>query len=67
MTPHESAKPCGCDPGAKWLCARHRVEANGLTPQTYGDCIACDNYILTESEAPYCPTCARLTREGTQP
>lgn len=24
MMPHESAQPCGCDPGAKWICERHR-------------------------------------------
>lgn len=32
----------------------------------YGDCVDCDNYILAESEAPYCPTCARLKREGSE-
>jgi hypothetical protein len=21
---HESAQPCGCDPGAKWVCEYHR-------------------------------------------
>lgn len=29
-----------------------------------GDCLGCDGYILAASEAPYCPTCARLRREG---
>lgn len=29
-----------------------------------GDCTTCDGYILAASEAPYCPTCARLQREG---
>lgn len=28
------------------------------------DCETCDGYILAASEAPYCPTCARLKREG---
>lgn len=31
---------------------------------TLGDCIGCDGYILAASEAPYCPTCARLKAEG---
>ena len=22
-----SAQPCGCDPGAKWVCERHQLEA----------------------------------------
>lgn len=22
-----SCQPCGCDPGAKWVCQRHQVEA----------------------------------------
>lgn len=30
----------------------------------YGDCVACDCYILHEAEKPYCPTCARLRREA---
>lgn len=21
---HESGRPCGCDPGANWVCAEHR-------------------------------------------
>ena len=24
MTTHESARLCGCDPGAHWTCAEHR-------------------------------------------
>ena len=28
----------------------------------YGDCIGCDGYILIQSEAPYCPSCAREHR-----
>lgn len=23
---HESARPCGCDPGAGWVCQRHQLE-----------------------------------------
>jgi len=23
---HESAMPCGCDKGAKWVCERHKLE-----------------------------------------
>ncbi len=78
---HESARPCGCDPGAKWICERHRGfigvdELAEVTPaqygylidrivaKSYGDCIGCDGYILALSEAPYCPTCARLRREA---
>ncbi len=90
MTPHESAQPCGCDPGAKWLCERHQQEATRLgnwtvtptQPQldptvltraergqiqygaTFGDCVSCDGYVLDPSEAPHCPSCARLKREG---
>ena len=26
---HESGRPCGCDPGADWVCARHQAEADG--------------------------------------
>lgn len=26
-TAHESGRPCGCDPGAGWVCERHRAEA----------------------------------------
>lgn len=33
-------------------------------PTVYGDCTECDGYILAASEAPYCPTCARLKAEG---
>lgn len=29
-----------------------------------GDCVSCDGYVLTESDTPHCPTCARLIREG---
>lgn len=25
----ESAQPCGCDPGANWVCAEHQAEAGG--------------------------------------
>lgn len=25
---HESAKPCGCDPGAGWICLEHAKEKN---------------------------------------
>jgi hypothetical protein len=31
---------------------------------SFGDCITCDGYILTVSEAPYCPTCAREHKEA---
>ncbi len=34
---------------------------------TLGDCPLCDGYCLYEADKPLCPTCARLTREGTQP
>lgn len=26
-TTHESAQPCGCDKGAKWVCQVHQLEA----------------------------------------
>jgi len=26
LTPHESTRSCGCDPGARYLCAQHQVE-----------------------------------------
>jgi hypothetical protein len=29
-----------------------------------GDCECCDGYVLDASEAPLCPTCARLKREA---
>jgi hypothetical protein len=25
-TPHESGRPCGCDPGAGWTCEQHQAE-----------------------------------------
>lgn len=31
---------------------------------SYGDCVSCDGYVLNQNEAPHCPTCARLLREG---
>ena len=36
----------------------------GIVPPSVGDCIACDGYVLTSEELPYCPTCARLRREA---
>lgn len=24
--PHDSARSCGCDPGAHWICEQHRTE-----------------------------------------
>lgn len=24
---YESCRPCGCDPGANWVCQRHQAEA----------------------------------------
>ncbi len=33
---HESARPCGCDPGAHWICEQHRgldhsyIELDGI-------------------------------------
>ena len=37
-----------------------------VTPVSYGDCVSCDGYVLSAEDAPHCPTCARLTREGTE-
>ncbi len=34
---------------------------------TLGDCVSCDGYVILESDAPHCPTCARLIREGQKP
>ncbi len=56
MTQHESARPCGCDPGANWICEQH-------TNAIFGDCITCDGYVTCSVDAPYCPTCARLRNE----
>lgn len=69
MNEHESAKPCGCDAGANWQCEQHRGLGitNVILVDGLGDCIACDGYVISTSEAPYCPTCARLKREGKEP
>ena len=59
---HESAKPCGCDPGAHWFCERHQPQDQpqvDTISEDYEDCISCDGYVLDELEAPYCPSCAR--------
>lgn len=32
--------------------------------ESLGDCVSCDGYVLSASEFPHCPTCARLQREG---
>lgn len=72
---HDSAQPCGCDPGAKWLCEDHRLirdtitatldELENAAPRpplmapSLGACPTCDGYAINASEAPYCPSCAR--------
>lgn len=36
-----------------------------VSPRNYevaGDCIGCDGYVLSASEAPYCPSCARARK-----
>jgi hypothetical protein len=45
----------------KWQAYQDRTD---WPTASYGDCIGCDNYILVASEAPYCPTCARIRREA---
>ncbi len=32
--------------------------------ETYGDCVSCDGYRINPEDGEYCPTCARLQREG---
>lgn len=29
---HESARPCGCDPGAGWTCAEHKTDGKLVSP-----------------------------------
>lgn len=45
----------------KWNADAHPDQT---WPSSFGDCVSCDGYILDASEAPHCPTCARLRREG---
>lgn len=47
-----------------WPPANISIEDFRKQYESFGDCVSCDGYILTESEKPHCPTCARLLREG---
>lgn len=40
--------------------------AEGRIQQPLGDCESCDNYILSASEAPFCPSCARERKEAVK-
>jgi hypothetical protein len=46
-TEYESARPCGCDPGAKWVCEQHRSKT---------DCPECH----VPEGSYHQPTCTRL-------
>ena len=35
------------------------LKENADTHLTLGDCVSCDGYVLSPSEAPYCPSCYR--------
>lgn len=55
---------CGnCIEGGKCEDCRE-LEADSVG--ALSDCIDCDGYVIEASEAPYCPTCARLKREGKE-
>lgn len=67
---HESARPCGCDPGAKHVCAEHLEElrrATAVLPNlpTCPECGSTLTSIGDPEQLTYCDTCDREVIDPT--